>query len=97
MTAKVWIEGTAGNVRLTLTTLARANGEDSSAAAELTASATITISGNNVTVGTLSSAVPVAAGDVVKFTLARIGANAADTAEGVVFVSGVEFQYTADS
>lgn len=88
----------AGNARLRFRGLARVNGENLSAALGLDSTVTAGLTGGaSFPIDEfIAGNIPAVAGDVVGFTIDRIGADAADTLAVTLNVLGVSIRYTAD-
>jgi hypothetical protein len=101
VTVKIWwsSSATSGDVRFNLRTLARASGEAINASPEVDTELTVSAPGgsNEIQVTTLSSAVPVSAGDMLMLNVRRLGDHAEDTMSASVQLFNVEIEYTADS
>jgi hypothetical protein len=103
LTVKLWwICDKTGNARLRIRTIGRAVTESALTAAEIDstadyAAATAAPGTPLVTVSTLSTAVPVAAGDMLFVRITRDATHANDTLNDVVYALGIEVEYTANS
>ena len=100
VTVKLWWTSlSTGNAYVQLKTVSRTHGEAYDHAAEVDTGLAAKASAGSglVTVSTLSSAVPVAAGDVLFCRVFRNGSHASDTLNAIMYILGIEVEYTADS